>query len=216
MPSHVATHAAPRTALRRARLLGSVRLRALLCLGLLAAPAVTGTFAYWTDEVHVTGTTLTAGTLDIDVDGGDPQATTSLSMNAMVPGSSSAEVLSVNNVGTAAAKYSVTGGLSGTNASDFNTAGANGLLLTIRSGGTVSVSGSNATCANGTPLVSDVALTSTTSTTILTKAQTALLAATSGSENLCFQIRLAVTAPSSLQGKTAGAVFTVTGTSDLS
>ncbi|HWJ10128.1 MAG TPA: SipW-dependent-type signal peptide-containing protein, partial [Nocardioides sp.] len=125
---------------------GSVRVRALMCLGLLAAPATAGTFAFWTDDVQITGGTLTAATLDINVKGGDPQATTTLAMSAMVPGSSSAEVLPVNNVGTAPAKYSMTGGLTGTNATDFSTAATDGLLLTIRSGGTVSGSGSAATC----------------------------------------------------------------------
>ncbi|GAA3831686.1 hypothetical protein [Nocardioides panacisoli] len=195
---------------------GSVRIRALLCLGLLATPAVAGTFAFWTDDVQITGTTLTAATLDINVKGGDPQATSTLAMGAMVPGSSSAEVLPVNNVGTAPAKYSMTGGLTGTDAAAFSTAATDGLLLTIRSGGTVSGSGSTATCSGGTALVSATPLTATTSTVILTKTQTAQLAATSGSESLCFQIKLADTAPSSLQGKTATATFTVTGTSDLS
>lgn len=195
---------------------GSVRVRALMCLGLLAAPATAGTFAFWTDDVQITGGTLTAATLDINVKGGDPQATTTLAMSAMVPGSSSAEVLPVNNVGTAPAKYSMTGGLTGTNATDFSTAATDGLLLTIRSGGTVSGSGSAATCTGGTALVSALPLTATTTTTILTRTQTALLAAGTGSESLCFQIKLADTAPSSLQGKTTTATFTVTGTSDLS
>lgn len=195
---------------------GSVRLRALLCLGLLAAPAVTGTFAFWTDDVQVTGTTLTAATLDINVKGGDPQATSTLAMTAMVPGSSSAEVLPVNNVGTAPAKYSMTGGLTGTDAASFSAAGTDGLLLTIRSGGTVSGSGSAAICTGGTALISSVPLTATTSTVLLTKTQTTQLAASTGSESLCFQIKLSDTALSSLQNKTATATFTVTGTSDLS
>ena len=200
-----------RHAARRSRV-GSVRIRAVLCLGLLATPAVAGTFAFWTDDVQITGTTLTAATLDLNVKGGDPQATTSLSMGAMVPGSTSAEVLPVNNVGTAPAKYSMTGGLTGTDAASFSAAGTDGLLLTIRSGGTLSGS----TCTGGTALVSGTPLTSTTSTVILTKTQTTQLAASTGTESLCFQIKLADTAPSSLQGKTATATFTVTGTSDLS
>lgn len=205
-------HAAPREGRGSAR----GRVRALLCLGVLATLFVGTTSAYWTDDVQVTGTTLSTATLDINVKGGDPQATSTLSMGAMVPGSSSAEVLPVNNVGTAPAKYSMTGGLTGTDAASFSAAASDGLLLTIRSGGTVSGSGSAATCTGGTALVSGVALTSTTSTTILTRTQTALLAATNGSESLCFQVKLADTAPSSLQGKTATATFTVTGTSDVS
>ena len=35
-------------------------------------------------------------------------------------------------------------------------------------------------------------------------------------ESLCFQVKLSDTAPSSLQGKSASATFTATGTSDIS
>ena len=64
--------------------------------------------------------------------------------------------------------------------------------------------------------MTDTPLTSTTTTTILSKRPTSALAATSGSESLCFQIKLSDTAPSTLQGATATATFTVTGTSDVS
>lgn len=194
----------------------SVRVRAFLCLGLLAAPFVTGTYAYWTDDVIVQGTTLTSGTLDINVGGGDPKSTTTLSMSAMVPGSSSAEVLAVNNVGDVPVKYTMTGGLTGTGATEFSAVGSSGLLLTILVGGTVSGSGQSATCTGGTAAVTNQPLTTNTSSSILGKRPTSPLAATSGSESLCFQITLSATAPSSLQGKTASATFTVTGTSDVS
>jgi hypothetical protein len=133
-------------------------------------------------------------------------------MTAMVPGTTSSEVLTVKNNGTVPAKYILTGGLTGTHAADYNTAAANGLLLTIRLGGTKS----GATCTGGTALVSDQPLTTTTTTTILARRPTSALAASGGTESLCFQVKLSDTAPSSLQGKAATATFTATGTSDIS
>lgn len=196
----------------RRRFVSSVRVRALLSLGVALGIGSVGTFASWTDDVTVTGTTFTAGTLDLQVNNVDSYATTTLSMTAMVPGSTSAEVLTVKNNGTVPAKYTLTGGLTGTNAADFNTAAANGLLLTIRLGG----SKSGATCTGGTALVTDQALTSTTTTTILARRPTTALTASGGTESLCFQVKLSDTAPSSLQGKSATATFTATGTSDIS
>ena len=196
----------------RRRWLSSVRVRALLSLGVALGIGAVGTFAYWTDDVVISGTSFTAGTLDLQVNDVNAYATTTLSMSAMVPGSTSSEVLVVKNTGTVAAKYTLTGGLTGTNAADYNTAGSNGLLLTIRLGGTKS----GATCVGGTALVTDQALTSTTSTGILAKRPTTALTASGGTESLCFQVKLADTAPSTLQGKTASATFTATGTSDIS
>ena len=59
----------------------------------------------------------------------------------MVPGNTSAEVLTVKNNGTAPLKYTLTGGLTGTDAAAYNTAAA--LKLTILAGGTKSGSGNS-------------------------------------------------------------------------
>ncbi|WP_082530751.1 TasA family protein [Aeromicrobium sp. Root344] len=194
------------------RRLPSVRVRALLSLGIAVGIGSVGTFASWTDDVTVAGTTFTAGTLDLQVNNVDSYATTTLSMSAMVPGTTSAEVLTVKNNGTVPSKYTLTGGLTGTNATDYNAAAANGLLLTVRLGGAKS----GATCTGGTALVTDQPLTSTTTTTILAKRPSTALTASGGNEVLCFQVKLSDTAPSSLQGKAATATFTATGTSDIS
>lgn len=194
------------------RFVFSVRVRALLSLGVALGIGSVGTFASWTDDVTVSGTTFTAGTLDLQVNNVDSYATTTLTMTAMVPGSTSSEVLTVKNNGTVPAKYTLTGGLSGANAAEYNTAASNGLLLTIRLGGTKS----GATCTGGTAVISDQPLTSTTTTTILTKRPTSALTASGGNEVLCFQVKLADTAPTTLQGKAATATFTATGTSDIS
>ena len=51
----------------RPRLWQSRRLRAVLSLWIVAAALVTGTYAYWTDDVTITGTSFTSGTLDLQV-----------------------------------------------------------------------------------------------------------------------------------------------------
>ncbi len=75
---------------RRARRgwLTSTRVRAMLSLGVALGVGAVGTFASWTDDVTVTGTTFTAGTLDLLVNGGDPPAayTTLNVASNMVPG----------------------------------------------------------------------------------------------------------------------------------
>ncbi|AXT85353.1 hypothetical protein C6I20_09230 [Aeromicrobium sp. A1-2] len=196
------------------KLLGSVRARALLSLGVALGIGATGTFAYWTDDVVISGSTFTAGTLDLKVNNADAYATTTLSMTAMVPGNTSAEVLTVKNGGTAALKYSISGVLSGTDVAVYSTNSA--LRLTVTLGGTKSGTGSASTCTAGTAtLVNAVALTSTT--TILIPSRGPLAGSpTSAAELLCFQVSFDAAAPTGLQGKAVSATFTATGTSDLS
>lgn len=196
---------------RRPRWWRSVRLRAVLGLGVLGCLPATGTFAYWTDDVPITGTTFTSGVLDLQVDGGDSYATTTLGMTGMVPGNSAAEVLTVKNNGTVPLKWTLSGGLGGANASDFATAGA--LTLKVTAATTVTGSAPSVTCG-GTALLTDTPLTTSTSTALIAARQGPVAAG--ASTTLCFQVGLAAAAPGSLQGKTATATFTFTGTSDVS
>lgn len=188
----------------------SVLVRAGLALGVLGLVSVPGTFAFWTDSVAIGGTTVTAGTIDLKVNNGDSHTTTTLTMAAMVPGSTSAEVLTVKNSGTAPLRYAATGGLTGTDAAAYGTAGA--LKLTLVKDGVRSGTGSSATCTTGTTLTNAVALTSTTTAEVL--ALRGPLAA-AGTETVCVQVTMAADAPSSLQGKTATLSLTMTGTSDV-
>lgn len=198
----------------RARRTRSVRVRAVLSLGLVAGLAVTGTSAFWTDDATIGGTTFTAGTLDLQVNAADAATSTTLSMSStpMAPGDTSAEVFTVRNNGTVALKYTLTGGLAGTGASAFSTATA--LRLTIRAGGTRSGSGNAATCSGGTVVLGPVALTDVVTASLVGARRGPV--APAGTESLCFQVGLDAAAPSTLQGKTATATFTVTGTSDVS
>ncbi|KAA1415334.1 hypothetical protein F0U44_21865 [Nocardioides humilatus] len=190
------------------------RVRAALCLGLLAGVATATSLAYWTDDVAISGSTFTAATLDLEVDNADPfTGATVLSMTDMVPGATSAQVLTVKNAGTAPLKYTLVGGLSGGGASAYNTAAA--LRLTIVLNGTKSGSGNTSTCTGGTTIYGPTALTSTTTTSILTRRPASALV-TAATESLCFQVTFDSSAPSSLQGVAVSAVFTATGTSDVS
>lgn len=190
----------------------SGRVRAALSLGIVLALGVSGTFAYWTDEVTISGTTLTSGTLDLQVNSSNAPATTTLGMTGMVPGSSSAEVLTVKNNGNVPLKYTLTGGLTGTHATDYGTASA--LELTIRVGGTVTGSGLSTTCTGGSTTYGPTALSATVSTSLIVTPRGPLAATIT--EALCFQIKLVDAAPTGLQGKTATATFTATGTSNIS
>jgi predicted ribosomally synthesized peptide with SipW-like signal peptide len=188
--------------------------RALLCTGLLSVGFATGTWAYWTDDATITGSSFTAGTLDLQVNESDSYTTATLGMSStpMVPGNTSAEVLTIRNNGTVPLKYPLTGGLAGTDAASFNTATA--LKLTVVAGGTRSGSGNAATCTGGTVIFGPTALTNVTTTAIIGTRRGPIAAG--DIEALCLQITFDAAAPSSLQGKTATATFTATGTSDVS
>ena len=190
------------------RALRSARLRALLGLGVVLSVGVTGTFAFWTDDVAISGTTFTSATLDLQVNNSDAPVTATLSMSAMVPGNTSAEVLTVKNNGTAPLKYTLTGGLAGADAAAYDSAAA--LALTIWAGATAS----GGACSGGTNVYGPTALTATTSTAIIGTRRGPL--APAATEALCFQVTFSASAPSSLQGTTATATFTATGTSDVS
>ena len=192
----------------------SPRLRGLLSLGIVAGAFTIGTYAFWTDDATIIGTTFTAGTLDLKVNASDSYTTTTLGMSStpMVPGDTSAEVLTLKNGGTVPLTYTLTGGLTGTDAAAYSAAGA--LTLTVVAGGSVNGTGNAATCAGGTTIYSPTALTNVTTTAIIGTRRGPLAA--TGTEALCFQITFDASAPSSLQGKTATATFTATGTSDVS
>ena len=79
------------------RLVVSARGRAALGLGVVLAVGATHTFAYWTDAVPVTGTTFTSGTIDLKLNGSDSvSGYTTLSLPAMVPGNSTAGILTTD------------------------------------------------------------------------------------------------------------------------
>ena len=192
--------------------LRSAKSRAALSLGVVLAMGASGTYAYWTDSANISGTTFTSGTFDVQLNenGGtyaDNATQASLSLSNMAPGATSADTFSIKNNGNVSMKWTMTGGLNGTDASTVGTAAVMKLLVT---NGTKSGS----TCTAGTTtFVNNVALTATTSTSLISS-QGPLAAA--GTTALCFQFTFDSTAGNSLQTKSFGATFTFSGTSDLS
>jgi len=181
------------------------RVQALLALGVLAVPASVGTFAFWTDDVAITGTTFTAGTLDLRVNGLDTvTGYTTLNLATMAPGTTVAGVLTVRNNGNVPLKYAAV--TTATNTDSKNLRGA----LVVKVTGDTAVAGTSpaATCPG-------TALSGTATALNGGLVTTARLLTPATEEQLCVQVTLPTTAASSLQGATTVVLLTFTGTSDL-
>ncbi len=200
------------------RSLKSTRVRAGLSLGVVAALGVTGTFAYWSDSVSVAGTTFSTGTFDLKVNNQDSVSNVSgnLSMTAMAPGNTSAQILTVNNAGTVPLKWTLSAQLTGgSNPGDF--AAASALKLTVKTGATVSGGGNSATCSGGNVVGTVTTLGTAASAVVGTPQPTTAGSglAASGNTPLCFEVDFDSGAPSSLQGKSAVVTFTFDATSNV-
>lgn len=192
-------HAAPR---RRNfwAVLRSARLRALLSLGLVLGVGATGTMAYWSDNATVSGATFTAGTLDLQLNDevDDDYAFTTLNASDLIPGSSVAATLNVQNK-SQGASFTYAMSASATNGDGKNLAGT--LTLIVRAGGT----STGTTCTGGTAVISRTGLAGGAVTFPNTLAP-------SGADSLCFQVGLPAGAPASVQGASTAATFTVNAT----
>jgi predicted ribosomally synthesized peptide with SipW-like signal peptide len=196
----------------------STRVRAGLSLGVVGVLAASGTFAYWTDSVTVSGTSFTTGTLALQVDNAHSvnNASGTLTMTGMVPGNTSAQILTVKNNGTVPLKWTLAANLTGTNATDFGTAGA--LSVTVKTGANIGGSGNSATCSGGTVVGSATTLTTSSSSVVATPQPSTPGSGlgAGGTVPLCFQVTFDSNAATSLQNKTTLATFTFSATSDLS
>lgn len=198
-------HRGSRTA--RRRWFSSVRLRALLSLGVALGVGSVGTFAYWTDEVTVAGTAFTAGTLDLQVNGSDSiPAYTALDIGNMAPGTTTAGVLTIRNHGLSPLKYTAT--TTATNADGKNLRGS--LTVKVTAATTVTASSPTATC-DGAAIPGFA--TSFTASALLSPGR---LLAPATEEKICVQVTLDAGAASALQGATTSVRFVFNGTSDLS
>ncbi len=186
--------------------LASARVRAALSLGVVLSVGATGTFAYWTDDVTIAGTTFTAGSIDLRVNNSDTvTGYTTLNLSTMVPGNSVAGTLVIRNNGTAPLKYTAA-----TTASNADTKNLRGSLVAKVTGDASTTGASpSVTCAGA-------ALGGTTTTLNSTLISTGRLLAAGASETICVQVTLDAAAAPALQGATTDVVFTFTGTSDLS
>ncbi|MFE7226007.1 SipW-dependent-type signal peptide-containing protein [Nocardioides sp. NPDC057577] len=187
----------PGAALRRA--VRSARLRALLALGVVVSIGATGTLAYWTDTVEVSGATLTTGTLDLQVNGADPYTGfTALNLTGMYPGTSSAGILTVQNVGSIPLSYTMTSGSSTTTLAP--------LTLKVTADTSVTNDGTlNQTCPG-------TALAGTGGPLPSSGIATARTLQPGTSQTLCLQVTLGTDAPDTAQGRSSNLTFTLTGT----
>lgn len=188
------------------RRLRSARLRAALGLGVVATVGVTGTFAHWTDSATVAGTTFSTGSLDLKVNGADSvSGYTTLTLTNMVPGNTTAGVLTIRNNGTVPLKYTAL--TTATNGDAKNLRG--GLVVKLTGDAAVSGTSPAATCAGA-------ALAGTGTTLGGPLVTTGRLLAVGASETLCVQVTLpASVTDATLQGATTAVDLTFTGTSDL-
>lgn len=187
------------------RHLASVRARAALSLGVVLAVGSTGTFAYWTDDVTVRGTSFTAGTLDLQVnDLNTVTAYTTLNLTTMVPGNSMAGTLVIRNNGNVPLKY--TGATAATNTDGKNLAGNLTARVTLGA-----VSGTSPAMTCGGTLVAGGG-----TTTIATLTTPKRELAPNTTETICVEVTLPAGAPSTVQAGKTDVTFTFTGTSDLS
>ena len=187
-------------------MLDSRALRALLSLGMVVGLGVTGTYAYWTDQVQVTGTTISTGTIDLKVNNQDSVTTfTTMNITTMVPGDSVAGVLTVKNAGTAPLKYYVDAAASNGDSKGLGAA----LQVKVTGDASTSGSGRSVTCAGAALGGAGTTFTSN----MLGSAASPRLLNAGASETICIQASLPTNASTSLQGATTNVTFTFSGTS---
>jgi hypothetical protein len=175
-------------------------------IGAAAAVAGMGTFGTFTDSSTPIGTTLSTGTVDIDVSG--PAVTTPLTTTGFVPGDSVTQAVNLVNTGTSAlgsVTLNTTAGTpNGVPASVLTTDPVNGLQLALKSCA-VAWSATN-TCASGETLLSTGPVVG--SRTLVNPA-----ALNPGATDyLAFTVSLPTTADNNFQGRTATINLTFTGT----
>ncbi|GAC82344.1 hypothetical protein GP2_002_00140 [Gordonia paraffinivorans NBRC 108238] len=168
----------------------SRRVRALLSCGILLTTGTLGTTALWSTTAATTSGTFTTANIELRVNGTD--AYTFTFPGSLLPGSTTAAVVNVQNVGSVAIRYNAR-----VSSSD---ALGQAMQLKVTAGG--SVSGS--TCTAGTGLVADgVSITGADAAFATSRGP---LAATSGVETLCLQLTLPMSAPGTLAGNTGKTV----------
>ena len=173
----------------------SRRTRALLSIGMVVGISVVGTLALWSSTVSTRSGTFTTATITILADG-SKASTFTFTPSGLLPGKSAAKVVTVSNTGSTALTYSAA----------VSSADALGraMTLTVVAG----AAASNGVCGSGTSVTSGAAITASATTFVTNRGP---LAATNGSENLCVQVGLPLTADASLAGTSGAVALTFTG-----
>ncbi len=144
-------HRGTRTRAARRRHASSWPVRAVLCLGVFFALAIPGTTAAWVDPVTVTGTTISTGTVHLQVENSDAPTWTGMNATTMEAGDSTAGVMTVKNVGSTPLSYYVDA--VATNSDGKGLASRFDGNVRVTDGSSTTTSGSSKTC-NGTVLAS--------------------------------------------------------------
>lgn len=182
----------------------SPRVKALLSLGIVASLATTGTWAAWSDSATVSGTTISTGTLDLKVgttvgNAADSLSTfTTMNQAMLLPGSTTAGVLTVVNAGTTAFTYSTDAVASNADGKGLGAA----FVVKVTGAGAVTGSGPTATCAGAS-----LAGTGTAFTADFVSSSAPRQLAAGASETLCIQATLPASASNALQGATTDVTF---------
>ncbi|GLB63594.1 hypothetical protein NCCP2495_14730 [Dietzia sp. NCCP-2495] len=173
------------------------RVRALLSLGMVFSLSAAGTVAYWVDNATATSGAFSAASLDLQVN--DSYASTwSLAGSGLMPGSTVASTLTVQNKGGVGFGY--TAKINATGDSSL----AQYIAVTARAGATLS----GGTCTGGTQIGSTTLAVGTSKPFI----STARTLTSSSSEILCFQAQLSSAVSKTVSGKAVKAVVEFTAT----
>lgn len=172
----------------------SIRIKAVLSLGILVGFGAVSTLASWTGQATATSSISTA-TVALGVGGAAGSASSAsyqmpIMGNNLLPGATSASIVVVKNTGSISAPYSFQGKITESGSATLGSA----LSIQVKIGASVSGSGSSVTCSGGTVLMTKTAgskFDSPTDTRTLTPGS---------SESLCVQYSLPVTAANALQG----------------
>lgn len=193
-------------ALRKHRV--GIRVRALLCLGGLLGTGAVGTLAAWSDRATATSGTFGTGTITLQLDNTKTLAMNTLAATNLLPGESVAAMVTVQNKGTLPLTYTMA---ATTPAGSPQVASQ--LLVATHSGGTAT----NATAAGlrsgscSGSKVAEAPLAAAGSVPVITAPRPVV--ARTGTEVLCVSVRLAASAPVSVQNQTLSTVrlvFTAT------
>lgn len=173
-----------------------------------ASGAVAGrAWAYWNASATAPGTSLTAGRLDLTINGNLPGfggtfANTAMSATGLIPTESVAFQVTLQNAGNVRFRVTATGLATG------GLSVASGLQFSVHPGGTAANAGTAAagtrsgTCSGAAtfgpaPLNSSQAVI----------AAPGVLIAPAGAVPLCIRVALPASAPTALQGQSASATF---------
>lgn len=172
----------------------SLRIKALLSLGILVGFGTVSTLASWTGQATATANVSTATVaLGVGASAGTATSTTyqmPITGSSLFPGASSGSTVTVKNTGSIAAPYAFQGRVI---ESGSGTLGA-GLGVIVKTGATLSGTGSSVTCSGGTTLLTKNAGAA------FGGATTARPLASGASETLCVQYSLPLSAANALQG----------------